>query len=104
MTEGFQHEIEEMYKRFIKTASILEFQGNYEIQVEDPTIRKAIVSITAADYSTLRTRCEDVEYSWEGQIQISKTNPSSGHGEFTYTKGFDYAFGTQLFAGAPTAT
>lgn len=84
MTERFQHQIQEMYKRFLKSASILEFEGSYEIhEVKGPPIRKTIVSVTATDHSTLATKCEDGEMPWEGKIQISKTNPSSGQGEFT---------------------
>ncbi len=95
LTEGFQHEIEEMYKRFIKTASILEFEGTYEIHgLEGEPTRKTIVSVTATGYSSLAIKCENGELSWQGQIQISETNPSSGQGEFTYTKGNNYAFGT----------
>ena len=102
MTEGFQNQIDKIYKRLAQNASILEFNGNYLCHtIEGQPIRNATISVAAKDYSTLKTKCEDGEMSWKGQIQISKTNPSSGQGEFTYTKGNGHAFGTHTIRRQP---
>ena len=98
MTKEFQSQIDEMYKRFCHKATILNFVGDYSC---DTPAGPRTVSVKAKDYSTLLTECENGELSWQGHIQISKENPSSGQGEFTYTKGNRYAFGTHTIRRQP---
>ncbi|HYV09641.1 MAG TPA: hypothetical protein VE980_01930 [Pyrinomonadaceae bacterium] len=98
LTERFQRQIDEMYKGFCQKATILNFEGDYSCETPDGP---RTISVTADDHSTLQTKCENGELSWEGHIQISKENPSSGQGEFTYTKGNGYAFGTHTIRRRP---